>query len=110
MPSRRGFAGMSPEKRRYISSLGGKAAHAKGTAHEYTKAEARNAGRIGGRVVSLNRQHMSEIGRIGGRNSAGKPRFRKERNQFDASPQVSAQVTLVTEMSKPMKEPLSLNE
>lgn len=46
--ARRGFAAMSPEKQREIASLGGKAAHAKGTAHEFSAEEARNAGRLGG--------------------------------------------------------------
>jgi len=46
--SRRGFAAMSPEKQREIASLGGKAAHAKGTAHEFTSEEARAAGHQGG--------------------------------------------------------------
>lgn len=45
---RRGFASMSPAKQREIASKGGKAAHAKGTAHEYTHAEAVIAGRKGG--------------------------------------------------------------
>lgn len=44
----RGFAAMSPETRQRISSLGGKAAHAKGTAYEFSSEEARVAGRKGG--------------------------------------------------------------
>jgi general stress protein YciG len=47
---RRGFASMSPEKQREIASKGGRAAHEKGTAHEWTADEARNAGRKGGQV------------------------------------------------------------
>lgn len=46
--SDRGFASMDPEKRRKIASKGGKAAHKKGTAHEWTTEEAREAGRKGG--------------------------------------------------------------
>ncbi len=46
--SRRGFAGMDPEKQRKIASKGGRAAHRKGTAHEFTSEEAREAGRKGG--------------------------------------------------------------
>src|SRR5262245_2098528 len=42
---RRGFASMSPEKQREIASKGGRAAHQKGTAHEWTSEEARSAGR-----------------------------------------------------------------
>lgn len=45
---RRGFASMSAEKQREIASKGGRAAHAKGTAHEWSSDEARNAGRKGG--------------------------------------------------------------
>jgi len=46
--SNRGFAAMDPQKQRQIASMGGKAAHAKGAAHEFTSAEAREAGRKGG--------------------------------------------------------------
>jgi uncharacterized protein len=45
---RRGFASMSPEKQREIASKGGRAAHQKGTAHEWSSDEAREAGRKGG--------------------------------------------------------------
>jgi len=41
---------MSPEKQREIASKGGRAAHEKGTAHEWTAEEARSAGRKGGQV------------------------------------------------------------
>lgn len=58
---------MDPDKQRTIASKGGKAAHAKGTAHEFTPEEAREAGRRGGMVVSKNREHMAMIGREGGR-------------------------------------------
>ena len=44
--SKRGFASISVEKRREIASKGGKAAHQKGTAHEWTSEEAREAGRL----------------------------------------------------------------
>ena len=47
---RRGFASMSPEKQREIASKGGRAAHEKGTAHEWTPDEARAAGRKGGQI------------------------------------------------------------
>lgn len=39
---------MSPEKQREIASKGGRAAHQKGTAHEWSSDEARDAGRKGG--------------------------------------------------------------
>jgi len=47
---RRGFASMSPDKQREIASKGGRAAHEKGTAHEWSAEEARSAGRKGGQV------------------------------------------------------------
>ena len=47
---RRGFASMSAEKQREIASKGGRAAHEKGTAHEWSADEARSAGRKGGQV------------------------------------------------------------
>ncbi|MCE3235034.1 MAG: ral stress protein [Vampirovibrio sp.] len=64
--SNRGFASMDEKKQREIASKGGKAAHEKGTAHEFTSEEAREAGRKGGEAVSKDREHMSEIGRRGG--------------------------------------------
>lgn len=66
MGKRVGFAAMSPEKQREIASKGGKTAHAKGSAHEFTPEEAREAGRKGGEVVSKNHEHMAAIGRLGG--------------------------------------------
>ena len=68
----RGFASMDREKQREIARKGGRAAHEKGTAHEFTPDEARAAGRKGGERVSANRDHMSRIGRLGGRHSAGR--------------------------------------
>jgi len=69
--SNRGFASMDEEKQRAIASQGGKAAHDKGTAHEFTSTEAQRAGRKGGEVVSEDREHMAEIGRKGGESSRG---------------------------------------
>jgi len=56
--ARRGFAAMSAEKQREIASLGGKAAHAKGTAHEFSPEEAREAGRKGGQAAQRARQQV----------------------------------------------------
>ena len=69
--SERGFASMDDEKQREIASKGGRAAHEKGTAHEFTSEEAREAGRKGGEEVSKDREHMAEIGRRGGEASGG---------------------------------------
>lgn len=43
--SLRGFAAMDPMRQREIASLGGRAAHQSGHAHEFTSEEARAAGR-----------------------------------------------------------------
>ena len=101
--SRRGFASMDRTRQREIASKGGKAAHEKGTAHEFTPEEARVAGRKGGEAVSAsrehmahigrkggeavssNRQHMAEIGREGGHSSRGR-RVKAERRAKEESP------------------------
>ena len=51
---------MSAEKQREIASKGGRAAHEKGTAHEWTADEARNAGRKGGQVSRGGRGRLVE--------------------------------------------------
>jgi general stress protein YciG len=74
--SRRGFAAMDREKQRQIASKGGKAAHAKGSAHEFTPEQARDAGRKGGRAAhargtahKFTSQEAQEAGRKGGLHS-----------------------------------------
>ena len=62
----RGFAAMDPEKQRLIASKGGRIAHQRGHAHEFTPEEAREAGRKGGQSVSRDRKHMATIGKLGG--------------------------------------------
>ena len=73
----RGFASMDPAKQREIASKGGKAAHQKGTAHEWTSEEARDAGRKGG-IASHRRRREQQGGSgdsdsqsAGGSTSAG---------------------------------------
>jgi uncharacterized protein len=56
----RGFASMDRAKQREIASKGGKAAHQKGTAHEWTSEEARDAGRKGG--IASHRRRREQIG------------------------------------------------
>src|SRR4030095_350991 len=68
--STRGCASMDPERQRQIAREGGKAAHVKGTAHEFTSEEARNGGRKGGETGSKDRGHRAEIERKGGRSSS----------------------------------------
>ena len=65
---------MDAHRQREIARKGGRAAHEKGKAHEFTPDEARAAGRKGGEKVSVNRRHMAEIGRRGGRSSAQRRR------------------------------------
>lgn len=68
--SNRGFASMDPQRQREIASEGGRAAHEKGTAHEFTSEEAREAGRKGGMARSANRRaamgNQSASGQSGG--------------------------------------------
>jgi uncharacterized protein len=52
----RGFASMDRSKQREIASKGGKAAHQKGSAHEWTSEEAREAGRKGGMASHRRKQ------------------------------------------------------
>jgi uncharacterized protein len=81
--SRRGFASWAPEKQKEVSSLGGRAAHLRGHAHQYSIEEARANGRIGGAVVSLDREHMAAIGRKGGVISGIARRMKKEAEEED---------------------------
>ncbi|MCU1382825.1 MAG: hypothetical protein JWL71_1522 [Acidobacteria bacterium] len=56
----RGFASMDRSKQRDIASKGGKAAHQKGTAHEWTSEEAREAGRKGGMASHRRKQEQQQ--------------------------------------------------
>ena len=58
----RGFASMDRNKQREIASKGGKAAHQKGTAHEWTSEEAREAGRKGGMASHRRKQQQQQPG------------------------------------------------
>jgi hypothetical protein len=68
---------MDVSRQREIASKGGRAAHQKGTAHEWTSDEARVAGRKGGEVVSRDRAHMAAIGREGGESRGARNRRRQ---------------------------------
>lgn len=56
---RRGFAAMDTEKVRAISSLGGTAAHARGTAYKWTSEKAKEAGRKGGMAPRRKKEQNS---------------------------------------------------
>ena len=83
----RGFASMDRAKQREIASKGGKAAHAKGTAHEWTSEEAREAGRKGGMASHRRRKEMvegeggTEVTPSGGDNITGGGDSRNEQLQ-----------------------------
>ena len=68
----RGFASMDRSKQREIASKGGKAAHQKGTAHEWTSEEAREAGRKGG-MASHRRKQEQQSPEVGGPVESGDP-------------------------------------
>jgi hypothetical protein len=57
---------MDPSRQREIASKGGRTAHDRGRAHQFSSDEARAAGLKGGAAVSRDRVHMAEIGRAGG--------------------------------------------
>jgi general stress protein YciG len=82
----RGFASMDADKQRSIASLGGRAAHRLGTAHEFSSDEAREAGRKGGEAVSANRAHMAAIGRKGGEASHRGSAKRNDEAQVQQQP------------------------
>lgn len=82
---------MDAHRQREIARKGGRAAHEKGKAHEFTPDEARAAGRKGGEKVSLNRKHMAEIGRRGGRSSAQRRRPGQNGDGDGASEATSSQ-------------------
>ena len=63
----RGFASMDRQKQREIASKGGKAAHQKGTAHEWTSEEARDAGRKGGIASHQRRREQASTPASGDR-------------------------------------------
>lgn len=81
--SNRGFAAMDPTKQKKIASLGGKRAHEKGTAHQFTSQEAQAAGKKGGIAVSQDREHMKTIGRLGGKARGAKA---QQKNPLLATP------------------------
>jgi uncharacterized protein len=83
----RGFASMDRSKQREIASKGGKAAHQKGTAHEWTSEEAREAGRKGGMASHRRKQDdptgdaTQDNGNTGG-NSTGSAMTGDNRNDM----------------------------
>jgi len=99
----RGFASMDRERQREIARKGGRAAHQKGTAHEFTTDEARAAGRKGGERVSADRDHMSRIGRLGGKHSAGRRAARSQDQEGNDQREESG-----NDSSESMQEPATM--
>lgn len=81
-PKLRGFALMPKEKLLRIAASGGKVAHRMGLAHKFTAEEAASAGRLGGKSVSRNREHMSRIGSAGGRSRAARAKLTAEERRL----------------------------
>jgi general stress protein YciG len=80
--SKRGFASMDPEQQREIAAEGGRAAHEKGTAHEFTSEEARKAGAM---------SHKNDAGRskqsagAGNKASSTEPQKEKAEQEQEGS-------------------------
>ena len=86
--SKRGFASMDERKQREIASQGGKAAHEKGTAHEFDSEEARQAGQKGGRAAhekGTAHEFSSEEAREAGR-KGGESRGRGDSDDYSSPP------------------------
>ena len=91
--SRRGFASMDPARQREIASKGGRAAHEKGTAHEWSSDEARVAGQKGGIAVSRDRAHMAAIGREGGESRSRASRQAREQGSGMGDREMTRSIT-----------------
>jgi general stress protein YciG len=103
----RGFAAMSPEQQREIASKGGRAAHQRGTAHEWDSSEAAAAGRKGGRaahhrngtinLASAARAQQADSAmnpqeaRDTQENTAGTAAFNRQSGETDRNPDIDTQ-------------------
>jgi general stress protein YciG len=83
----RGFASMDRAKQREIASKGGKAAHQKGTAHEWTSEEARDAGRKGG--IASHQRRREQTGGPGDDNTVALDRSSSSSYSSESSPSSS---------------------
>jgi hypothetical protein len=80
---------MDPERQREIASEGGKAAHEKGTAHEFTSEEARRAGSMS-HANRQSDQARSQSGSGSGRESASKQGASKQSGNKQSASKQSA--------------------
>ena len=76
-----GFATLSPEKRREIAKLGGRAAQDQGKAHRFTREEAQAAGRKSGAMAAAREGHLMTIGAAGGHARAANRRLVAEEDR-----------------------------
>ena len=84
----RGFASMDRVKQKEIASKGGKAAHQKGTAHEWTSEEAREAGRKGGMASHRRRSQVvgsDQSGEVVSSSAEGSPSLDERSSGTDDS-------------------------
>ncbi len=107
--SKRGFASMDRERQRAIAAKGGKAAHAKGTAHVWTASEAREAGRKGGEAVSQDRSHMSAIGKEGGESRSAALRAARARRALEQQSQRAVGNALPMRSDREVPLPMSVD-
>jgi len=108
MTKKRGFASMDPQKQREIASKGGKAAHQKGTAHEFTPEEAREAGRKGGQAAhgrgtahKFTSEEAREAGRKGGRSARNNAGANNNPATPQEAPEAPAPIEAPAEMIAP---------
>jgi hypothetical protein len=81
--SKRGFASMDPAQQREIASEGGRAAHEKGTAHEFTSEEARRAGAMSHKNDAGSSQSSSSTGSSRSGSGSGNQGSARDRDQED---------------------------
>jgi len=96
---------MDPARQKEIASKGGRAAHEKGTAHEWSSDEARNAGRKGGVIVSQDRAHMAAIGREGGESRSAAAREARQLRVSDREVAVPMSREAIADLRRPVARP-----
>jgi general stress protein YciG len=103
---------MDPQRQREIASKGGRAAHQKGTAHEFTPEEAREAGRKGGQAAhsrgtahKFTSEEAREAGRKGGRSARGIANANVVNSNPALNPANANTTPLAAEMNTPLVNP-----
>ena len=86
--SLRGFASMDKEKQKQIASKGGRAAHEKGTAHEFNSSEASQAAKKGHERGTAH-EFTPEEARVAGRKGGLARAMNRNKNDGDESPEGS---------------------